>query len=202
MVPKRTFEEDLALAVAYHGHLCAGQVLGTRIARMGLAHFGIEEPESYRDLIAFVEADRCLADAVCSVAKCNIGRRRLKWFDYGKMAATFYDIKSDSAIRISSIGQARPAPGEDLVEFYSQFSDEEFFRVQDVVVNIDEFDLPGKPKAHAVCEKCGERVLDNRHVIEDRRMLCKACAGLPIYYRPTLSSTASSTATCADSSGA
>ncbi|NTW28221.1 MAG: formylmethanofuran dehydrogenase [Coriobacteriia bacterium] len=180
---KRTFDEDLAMAVAYHGHLCAGQVLGTRIARIGLAHFGIDEPETYRDLIAFVEADRCLADAVCSVAKCNIGRRRLKWFDYGKMAATFYDINTDSAVRVCSIGQAKPGPNEDTVEFFSRFADDEFFSVEDVVVNIDEYDLPGRPKAHVTCDTCGEHVLDNRHLVRDGLVLCKACAGLPLYYR-------------------
>lgn len=171
------------MAVAYHGHLCAGQVLGTRIARIGLAHFGIDEPETYRDLIAFVEADRCLADAVCSVAKCNIGRRRLKWFDYGKMAATFYDINTDSAVRVCSIGQAKPGPNEDTVEFFSRFADDEFFSVEDVVVNIDEYDLPGRPKAHVTCDTCGEHVLDNRHLVRDGLVLCKACAGLPLYYR-------------------
>lgn len=181
---RRTFEEDLEMAVAFHGHLCAGQILGTRIARIGLAHFGIEEPERYRDLIAFVEADRCLADAVCSVARCNIGRRRLKWFDYGKMAATFYDIASDSAIRVSSVSEAKPQPGEDILEFYARFPDAEFFRIEDVAVNIDEFDLPGKPLAHAVCEECGERILDNRQVQHAGRVLCKACAGQPVYYRP------------------
>ena len=75
----RTFREDLEKAVNFHGHICVGQVLGTRIARLGLQLFKIASPETYRDLIVYVEADRCLADAVSSVCHCNLGRRRLKW---------------------------------------------------------------------------------------------------------------------------
>ena len=55
---KRTFEEDLDRAVAFHGHLCGGQVIGTRMARLALGYFHIEDPDTYRDLIAFVECDR------------------------------------------------------------------------------------------------------------------------------------------------
>lgn len=178
----RTFEEDLKMAVQYHGHLCAGQVLGTRIARIALKYFGIEDAKEYRDLIAFVEADRCVADAVCSVAGCQMGRRRLKWYDYGKMAATFYDLNSDEAIRINTMGDQRPKEGEDVVKCFAKVSDEELFRVQKVKVHIDEFDIPGKPKSIVRCELCGEKVFDNRHMEKDGKILCKSCAGEETYY--------------------
>ncbi|MDR3307271.1 MAG: FmdE family protein, partial [Coriobacteriales bacterium] len=164
---KRTFEEDLTQAIAFHGHLCAGQILGTRITRIGLEHFGIEEPEAYKDLIAFVEADRCVADAVCSVARCQLGRRRLKWHDFGKMAATFYDINQKTAIRIIAVNESRPAPnthGDELIAFYQAIPDDQMFKIQNVEVNLTEYDLPGKPKRRVTCEKCGEGVMDNRDV--------------------------------------
>ena len=97
---KRPFAEDLQRAISFHGHMCAGQVIGCRMARLAMEFFHIEDPDTYRDLIAFVECDRCLADAVISVANCHLGRRRLKWYDYGIMAASFYDIASGRAIRI------------------------------------------------------------------------------------------------------
>lgn len=178
----RTFEEDLKKAIEYHGHLCAGQVLGTRIARIALKHFGIEDAKEYRDLIAFVEADRCVADAVCSIAACQMGRRRLKWYDYGKMAATFYDLKTDKAIRISIMGDQRAEDGEDVVEFFGKISDEDLFKVQNVKVNLDEFDIPGRPKKIVRCDVCGEKVFDNRHIEKDGETLCKVCAGEPTYY--------------------
>jgi formylmethanofuran dehydrogenase subunit E len=181
---KRTFEEDLERAVAFHGHLCAGQILGTRMARIGLEHFGIEAGEDYRDLIVFVEADRCVADAMSSVAGCFIGRRRLKWHDFGKMAATFYDIPSGKAIRVVAVNESRPAPNEtDITAFYQAISDADMFKIQEVKVAVSEYDLPGKPKRRVACEQCGESVMDGRDVVKDGRTLCKVCAGQPAYYQ-------------------
>ena len=179
---RRTFVEDLERAVAYHGHLCGGQILGTRISRIALDYFDIEKPEGYRDLIAFVEADRCVADAVSSITCCHIGRRRLKFHDLGKMAASFYDMGSDKAIRIASMSAVRPADADDPVEFYNRFSDGELFSIWEVKVNLDEYDLPGRPKKSVRCALCGEKVMDNRDVEVEGQTLCKVCAGEDSYY--------------------
>ena len=179
----RSFEEDLAIAIEYHGHLCAGQILGTRVSRLALKYFGIEEPETYKELIAFIEADRCIADAVSSVTRNNIGRRRLKFHDYGKMAATFYDMTSKKAIRIVSVGTLRPAQGEDQIAFFNQLSDSELFSLYEVEVKLDEYDLPGRPLKSVICASCGEKVMDNRDVLVDGETLCKVCAGQPSYYQ-------------------
>lgn len=180
---KNTFEEDLAQAVAYHGHLCAGQVLGTKTARLGLEYFGIDDPSAYRDLIAFVEADRCVADAVCSVAGCKLGRRRLKWHDLGKMAATFYDIASQRAVRIAIISNRKAPEGADLADFFNSIPNDELFRIQEVEVDLTEDDLPGKPRHKVICEQCGERVMDGRERTVNGRVLCKTCSGEDAYYR-------------------
>jgi formylmethanofuran dehydrogenase subunit E len=181
-----TFEEDLREAVNYHGHLCAGQILGTRAVRLAAEYFGLDDLRGSRDLIAFVEADRCIADAVSSIGGCHIGRRRLKWHDLGKMAVSFYDITSRRAVRISAINESRPQPGlsdEELIAFYQAIPDAEMFKVQEVVVKVDEFDLPGKPLRRVPCEQCGEQVMDGRDVQVQGRTLCKTCAGLDNYYQ-------------------
>ena len=77
-----SFDEDLKRAVDYHGHICAGQIIGVRMARLGLSLLNIDEPNTYRDLIVFIETDRCLADAIGTVTNCKIGRRRLKVYDF------------------------------------------------------------------------------------------------------------------------
>jgi formylmethanofuran dehydrogenase subunit E len=179
---RRTFEEDLAEAVAFHGHFCAGQYLGVRMARIALDHFGIDEPERYRDLICFVENDRCLADAVAVTCHCSLGRRKLKFHDIGKMAATFYDMASGEAIRIYLKGEAHAGPDDDIREFYDRFTDEEFYEVQNVEVHLPENELPGAPRRKIRCEQCGEEVNDGRDVEVDGRLLCKTCAGLDMYY--------------------
>lgn len=182
---KRTFEEDLQRAVEFHGHLCPGQVIGTRMARLAMAHFGIEDAYAYRDLVAFVECDRCLADAVISVANCHLGRRRLKWHDYGIMAATFYDIASDRAIRIAECPEVPRAPHDkqEMLAFFAGISDAELFYAHEVTLtDYDEFDLPGRPRKKQVCEVCGDVVNDNRAIERDGHTYCRRCAGERVYY--------------------
>lgn len=179
-----TFEQDLERAVAFHGHLCAGQVIGTRMARLALRFFGIDDPASYRNLVAFVECDRCLADAVVSVARCNLGRRRLKWYDYGVMSATFYDMASRRAIRISQPQGNHCGPGVDPVAFFGALSDDELFNVDEVELpDLAEDDLPGSHGRGVACARCGELVHNGREVVVDGKPCCKKCAGEHVYYR-------------------
>lgn len=178
----RTFEEDLQKALNFHGHLCIGQVLGTRIARLGMRQFGITEPEKYRDLIIYVESDRCLADAVSAVCHCNLGRRRLKWIDYGKMAAVFYDIQSEKAYRIFNSNRIAPEKGQDIIAFYNDYSDEELFTIQEVRMKPPAYDLPGKSLESVWCDACGEKVLDKRHIEKNGHNYCKPCAEGSAYY--------------------
>ncbi len=77
-----------------HGHLCAGQILGVRLAMLGLAKLGIDDPrgKDRKRLVTFVEIDRCATDAIGVVTGCRLGKRALKFRDWGKMAATFVDL--------------------------------------------------------------------------------------------------------------
>lgn len=182
---KRTFDEDLERAIAFHGHLCAGQVIGTRMARLAMAYFHIEDADTYRDLVAFVECDRCLADAVISVANCHLGRRRLKWYDYGIMSASFYDLATGRAIRISQRPGVPKAPNDkdEMLAFFAGFGDAELFCVHEVTLpDFEEFDLPGRPRKTQICEVCGERVHDGRGIERDGHTYCRRCAGEHVYY--------------------
>jgi formylmethanofuran dehydrogenase subunit E len=86
-----------------HGHLCAGQVLGVRMAMLALRRLGIGDPRprvnadgslnaDRKRLVTFVEIDRCATDAIGVVTGCRVGKRALKLRDWGKMAATFVDL--------------------------------------------------------------------------------------------------------------
>lgn len=161
-----TFEQDLQQAVAYHGHLCSGQILGVRIARLAAARLGVEDPRANRDIIAIVECDRCIADAVSSVTGCTLGRRRLKFMDYGKMAATLIDVHTGQGVRVHCIGKKHAPKGGDLVAFYQAIPDEALFAVQAVQVPLRPEDLPGPPISRVICARCGEDILDNRQVAQ------------------------------------
>jgi formylmethanofuran dehydrogenase subunit E len=177
-----TLEEDFAAAQAFHGHLCHGMVLGVRMARYGCRQLGLDDPPSYRDLIVYVEMDRCASDAVSVVAGVTLGRRRLKWVDYGKMAATFVDLATGRALRVAPKPEV-PHAGRDAdpLELWKDWTDEQLFTCTPVRVTIPEEDKPGPPVRTVVCACCGEQVQDAREVVQDGQTLCRACAHRAYY---------------------
>lgn len=187
------FETLLNDSVKTHGHICPGQVLGVRMSMLGLKMIGIENPKGSdrKNFIVYVEIDRCATDAIQSVTGCRLGKRSLKYLDFGKMAATFVNMKTGKAIRILAIEEARIAAKnyfpeiEDKykcqLEAYKVMPDEELFTWKEVHVRIPEEDLPGRPLGRVLCETCGEHVQDKREVKVGGKLLCKACAGEGYY---------------------
>ena len=66
-----------------HGHMCAGQLLGARMALLGCRMIGVDDPRGAdrKKLIVWVEIDRCMADAVSAVTGARLGKRSLKYVD-------------------------------------------------------------------------------------------------------------------------
>src|SRR5437762_8288040 len=112
--PMKTFDEYVALAEAAHGHMCAGQILGLRMAIYGIQLLGIDDPEGKdrKRLVSFVEIDRCATDAVPIVTGCRMGKRALKFRDFGKVAATFCDLPADRAVRVIARESSRARAAE------------------------------------------------------------------------------------------
>jgi len=189
----KTLEEYLALAEQAHGHLCAGQVLGARLAMLGLRELGIEDPIAERKrLVTYVEIDRCVTDTVALVAGCRLGKRALKFKDWGKVAATFVDLRTGRAIRIVAREDAKararemfPALEKEQAQqqAYRIMPDEELFNRQWVRVRVPLEDLPGFKGPRVVCAECGEGINFKREVAVSGRTLCRACAG-ERYYEP------------------
>ena len=100
----KSLDDYLRDAEQAHGHLCAGQVLGVRLAMLGLQKLGVDDPQGKdrKRLVTFVEIDRCATDAVAVVTGCRLGKRALKFRDWGKVAATFVDVNNGKAIRIAA----------------------------------------------------------------------------------------------------
>jgi len=185
--------EDLAAKA--HGHLCAGQILGLRMALYGVRLLGLEDPAS-RDrkrLIAFVEIDRCATDAIPVVTGCRLGKRTLKFRDFGKVAATFCDLQEQRAVRVAARESAKVRARElhpeienknqQQMRAYRVMADEELFDIAWVRLNIAPEDLPGYKAARVICAQCGEAVSFRRETVLDARTLCRACAG-ESYYTP------------------
>jgi formylmethanofuran dehydrogenase subunit E len=183
------FEVLLESSAEAHGHLCPGQVVGVRMAMLGCRMIGLEEPRRHdqiKKLIVYVEMDRCTADAVAHVTGVKLGRRSLKFMDYGIMAATFVNLATGEAYRVVSTEAARSLASAYAPEIadkslqqlkaYKRMPDSVLFRVQKVRVKINECDLPGPTRYKAFCSRCGQVVRDQREVIQDGSVLCKPCA--------------------------
>lgn len=180
-------ELDLALrgAIRAHGHhCCAGLVLGTRLSLLGSRSLGLEIPDRSKRLVVTVETDRCAFDAVQAVTGCRPGKRTLRFRDYGKLAATFFDEHTGRAIRVAARGDLRGrvtvAAGENRHEAqrraYLSMPPAELFDVREVDFALDQFDLPGPPRRRVLCTACGEEVSDGREIVVEAGPLCRPCA--------------------------
>ncbi|MBI2865544.1 MAG: formylmethanofuran dehydrogenase [Chloroflexi bacterium] len=179
----RSLLEDIDAAASFPGHLCSGIVIGVRMARLALGQLGIQEPHRHRDLVVYVETDRCPADAIGVVTGCTLGRRRLKWLDYGKIAATFVDLPANRAIRVWADRERTGTRGDEgVLEYWEKIPDEAVVTVQPVLIEVPPEDRPGKPLRVARCGMCGERVLDGRESEFAGKQVCRTCAN-GAYYR-------------------
>jgi formylmethanofuran dehydrogenase subunit E len=179
-----------------HGHLCPGQVIGVRMSMLGCSLIGFEAPptlEQLKNLLVYVEIDRCATDAIAYVTGTKLGRRSLKFLDYGIMAATFVNLATGKAFRILSREDSRNLaakyapqikdPHQQQLIAYQVMSLEELFTVEEVAVEVPPGDLPGPARYKTVCQGCGIVVRDKREVLHNGWILCRPCA-FGTYYRP------------------
>jgi formylmethanofuran dehydrogenase subunit E len=188
-----TLNELLQRAEQAHGHMCAGQVLGVRMALLGCRSVGINDPRGAdkKNILVFIEIDRCAADAINTVTGCRLGKRTLKFYDYGKLAATFLNAKTGEAVRVVALDSSREVADRCFAEIdskyerqlraYQTLADDELFKVQRVRVELPEQDRPGRPISRVKCDSCGEGINDRRESVRDGRTLCRACAGEAYY---------------------
>ena len=186
-----TLLQDAARA---HGHLCAGQVLGVRMAMHACHLLGVEDPrgKDRKRLVTFVEIDRCATDAIGVVTGCRLGKRALKFVDWGKMAATFIDLQRAAGddvyggVRVAARETSRDLARERFPEMtdknqqqmraYRELSDDDLFTVENVEVTLPPNEFPGFKGGRLACAECGEGINYQREVVVDGRVLCAGCA--------------------------
>ncbi len=191
------FTELLREAETAHGHLCAGQILGVRMAMLGCSRLGITDPRGAdrKRLVTFVEIDRCATDAIAVVTGCRLGKRALKFRDWGKMAATFLDLPTGRAIRIAARESSKDAArrmypalsskNEQQMLAYRELPDAELFTEEWVRVSLGAREFPGFKGERLACAVCGEGINFDRWVLRDERKLCHGCADpAERYYQP------------------
>ncbi len=189
----KTLDEYLADADRAHGHICAGQILGVRLAMYALRRLGIGDPQGKgrKRLVTFVEIDRCATDAVALVTGCRLGKRALKFRDFGKLAATFVDLETGRGLRVTARESSREKAAAMFPEIadrnqqqmaaYRMMADADLFTEQWVRVELPPRELPGYRGPRVACAECGEGINFGREVASQDRVLCRACAGERYY---------------------
>ncbi len=178
------YRELLTKAGDFHGDICGGIVMGTKLAIHGMQTLEMTPGIKDKRLMVFTEIDRCISDAISSVTRTSLGKKSLKPMGYGKFAATFINIETGEAYRLLDIDankkndddrQINDESLEELIERIDRTPGEELFKVQRVSVKIDKNDLPGKPLEMATCYECNEVIMDGKHHLKGGHAYCDSC---------------------------
>jgi len=184
-------EELLQKSAALHQHLCPRQVLGVRMGLYAGRLLGLELPQTQKRLYTIVETDGCGADGISVATNCWIGRRTLQVKDFGKLAATFVDTFSGRAVRLVPRSTAR----EDSLRYvpdaynrwqanligYQRMPDEELFSFEWVRLLSSIEAIISQPGKRAICDRCGEEIMNERELHVGSLTLCRSCAGEAYY---------------------
>lgn len=187
----KSFQELLDATAALHNHLCPRQVLGVRMGMAAAQHLDLDLPQSDKRVFTLVETDGCFSDGIAVATGCTLGHRTMHLMDFGKIAATFIDTHTQNAIRMTPRPESRDlaaiyAPHaadkwHAYLEAYQIIPDQELFTIQPVILNFSIGSLISTPAARATCEECGEEIFNEREVLIEDRVLCRACAGQRYY---------------------
>ena len=179
----------IAVCRSLHGHICPGQILGIRMALLGCELTGVGDPRGTdrKKLIVWVEIDRCVTDAISAVTGVRLGKRSLKYQDYGKVAATFLNIAENRAFRVVAREESREladalhpsveSKKERQMLTYREADPSVLFKVVPVRAVLDDLEMPGRPRRRINCALCGEGVNDGRELVDaQNRRVCRYCA--------------------------
>ncbi len=204
----RPLTDDLSRSAAMHSRLCPRQVIGVRMARLACALLGIDPAIERKQVFIFMECGRCAADAVIAVTGSSPTNLLMQLMDYGKVAATFVNLRTREALRVSENPRSRQiavdlsAPGQSKwqaqLESYQTMPDESLLCWQPVRLS---YPLPMIPDKHAtLCDHCGDRINEHCEVTLHGQTLCKACA-FGAYYQPLESESGDTPEIACQSSG-
>lgn len=154
---------------------------------------GLDLPQSDKRLLTIVETDGCFTTGLSVATNCWVGRRTLRVEDYGKVAATFVDTRTDQALRVAPHPAARTAAlahapdahnrWEAMSLGYQRMSFAELFVWRRVTLVTPLEAIISHAGRRAVCDHCGEEILNEREVYVDGLTLCRSCAYGGYYHR-------------------
>jgi formylmethanofuran dehydrogenase subunit E len=183
--------ELLRESAARHCHLCPRQVIGARMGLLAGRVLGLAVPQADKRLLTLVETDGCFADGVSVASGCWVGRRTLRVIDWGKIAATFVDTHTGRAVRLAARRSARALAAQYAPEArsrweaqlhgYQRMPDEDLLDQCAVALTTPLEQILSRAGQLAICQACGEEIINEREVVSGGQVLCRACAGEAYY---------------------
>lgn len=188
---KPELSELLQKSAAIHSHLCPRQVLGVRMGIYAAEILDLPYPQNSKRLYVLVETDGCFADGVAVATGCTLGHRTMRLMDYGKVAASFVDTLTHTAIRIRPrldvreqaqlYASNRQSRWHAQLEAYQKMPVDELFDVAHITLNLSMEEIISRPGTRVNCGECGEEIINEREVIVDNETYCRACAVYSYY---------------------
>lgn len=171
-------DERLKAAVAFHGHLCPGLLIGYRAARLGLDRLGAQRSED-EELVAVIENNSCSADAIQFLTGCTFGKGNLVFRDWGKQVFTLAYRPHGRGVRLVFIGdRIKPTLPDGTTDrdafarLLLEAPDNDLYTVEDITL-----DLPPVARIFPTipCEECGEGTMAPRLALAGGKRICPAC---------------------------
>jgi len=191
----RSLAEILAESSARHRHVCPRQVLGARMGLFAAELLDLDLPRADKRLLTISETDGCAVDGLIAATGCRVGSRTLRILDLGKVAATFADTSTEATIRIAPRPEARMLAAEyapkarnrwqAMLLGYQVMPANELFLAQPVQLDQPLAQIISRAGRKAICENCGEEIINGRELLRGDVVLCRTCAGEGYYHFST-----------------
>ena len=188
----QTLDEILRESSSRHKHLCPRQVLGARMALYASEALDLDLPRMDKRLLVIAETDGCTVDGLITATGCHIGGRTLRILDFGKVAATFVDTRTESTFRVIPRREARKLAAEyaptarnrweAMLLGYKVMPARELFNIQKVELTMHISQIMSRAGVKTICEVCGEEIINGREIMKDGVVLCNTCAGESYYH--------------------
>lgn len=195
---KEEVDRLYAEAAKLRGHMCVGIPLGVRMGLRGVELLGMKDKEAREKLMVVVETNTCAADGIQVSTGVTAGGRKLRVFEYGRSAATFYDGETGKGYRVATrpefIAQATElalkegviADGQKVEEnsqlerkitmnAFLRLPTDELLTCREVKVTPKRLLLQSRNHKRSLCSRCGEVIMDGKGIRRDGEVLCEPC---------------------------
>jgi len=152
------------------------------------AVLGLDLPRTDKRLLVIAETDGCFIDGLEAAAGVSPGHRTLRIEDYGKVAATFVDVRTEQAFRLAPRPDVRSCAGlyapEEKRRYFAQLRayqvmpEEELFSVQPVALAVPVQEIVSRAGLRVNCSICAEEIINEREIWEKGLPYCRSCYGV------------------------